>query len=149
MLTKLEELLSDLFVDKMPPLSETFKNNSAKFLPWIFIVFGVIGLLSMVSLLGLFTAASTLTVGTKGMLAVHSLSAFDLVLIYLISPVLQFLTILAGYWMLNKEYRGWQLALISTLLGFLINLLHFSFLGLLFSFLFAYLLFQIREYYSI
>ena len=149
MMTKLEQILSDLFVDKMPPLSETFKNNSAKFLPWIFIVFGVIGLLSMVSILGLFTAASTLTAGATGILAVHSRSVFDLVLIYLISPVLQLLTILAGYWMVNKEYRGWYLALISTLLEFLINLLHFSFIGLLFSFLFAYLLFQIREYYTI
>lgn len=147
MLTELEKALSGFFLDKMPPLPDNLKSGTVKYLPWVLIILGIIGLLSMISILGLFSAASVLAIGATGMAMMHSLSVYDLVLMYILAPLQSLLVVLAGYWMLNRQLAGWRLALICTLLGFIIHLLHFSVIGLAVDFLFAYLLFQTRENY--
>ncbi len=148
MFSDLEKTLGGFFLDKMPPLSENLKTNTVKYLPWILIIFGALGLLSMISLFGLFGAASVLTMGATGMALMHSLSVFDLIFMYILAPLQSLLVILAGYWMLNRQLTGWRLALICTLLGFVIHIFHFSLFGLALDFFFTYLLFQIRESYS-
>ena len=146
-MTKIEDFLGALLYDKMPSLSDNLKNNAVKFLPWIIIFFGVIGLMAIVSILGIFSATAALTVSTTGILATQFLTAYDLILMYILSPLSSILAILSGYWMLHRQLLGWRLALISSLLGFIIQILHISILGVVLNLFFIYLLFQIRDYY--
>ena len=66
----------------------------------------------------------------------------------LVLPLVQLVSIAAGYWMLKQQLRGWQLALVATLVGLIVNLLQISFLGVVVDLLLLYLLFQIRQYYQ-
>jgi len=147
MMTRLEDILSALLHDKMPTISDNFKNKAVKFLPWIIIFFGVIGLMAIVSILGIFSATAALAVSATGVMAMHFLTVYDLIIMYVLAPLSSLLAILSGYWMLNRQLRGWRLALIFSLLGFLIHVLHISIFGILLNLFFIYLLFQIREYY--
>ncbi|BBB92088.1 MAG TPA: hypothetical protein PKA28_05555 [Methylomusa anaerophila] len=137
MMEKLETELRKIFLEKLPPLSPNVKEGLAKYLPWIIIVFGVLGLLCLFSILGMFTAAARMAGGYTGIMS----------LIIVISAIIQILGILAGYWMLSRQLRGWQLALLTSLTGFVVNIIHFSLFGIIIDFVFVYLLFQIREYY--
>ena len=145
---ELERMLSAFFLEKMPPLSDGVKNGAVKYLPWAMMILGALGLLAMISILGMFNFASMVTVGAVGRAAMHALSIFDMLFLYVVAPLIQAANILAGYWMLNRQRRGWQLALVALLLGFFNSIIHFSLFGLALNFFFTYLLFQIKDQYS-
>jgi len=147
MMTKIENFLGAVLYDKMPPISDKLKKIAVKFLPLIIIVLGIIGLMAIISVLGIFSATAALTVSVSGIMGMKLLTVYDLILMYVLSPLSSLLAILSGYWMLNQELRGWRLALISTLLGFIIHVLHISIFGIVLNLFFIYLLFQIREFY--
>ncbi|MBP2626755.1 MAG: hypothetical protein H6Q68_1466 [Firmicutes bacterium] len=147
MMTKLEDILGTLLHDKMPRISNNLKSIAVRFLPWIIIFLGVIGLISITLVLGIFSTAAAVAVSTTGTMTMHFLTSYDLILLYVLSPLSSILAILSGYWMLNQQLRGWRLALLSSMLGFIIHVLHINILGIALNLFFIYLLFQIREYY--
>ena len=144
---ELERILSQLFLDKMPPVSENVKNGAVKYLPWAMIILGALGLLAVISIVGMFKFSSLVTQGAVGQVVMPTLSVFDLLIVYIVAPVTQVANIVAGYWMLGRQLRGWRLALLALLLGLISNLINFSLFGLLLNFFFTYLLFQIRNQY--
>jgi hypothetical protein len=142
----LENQLRKIFADKLPGLPDNIKEYVAKFLPWILIVFGCIGLLAWLSAIGLFGYASMVTYGwAHG--SGRIMSMFSLLVLYLLAPIMQVLSITGGYLMLSRRLSGWRIAFYSVLVSFVIHLLYFSLFGFFWDFLFVYLLFQIRGYY--
>jgi hypothetical protein len=144
----LEKLLGDFFIGKMPPLPSGIKDGTAKIFPWILIILGMLGLLATFSILGMFSVTMAMTTGFAVTTGTSVLSTVNLILLCAIAPVLQLLAILAGYWMLKRQVRGWRLALLTTFAGFIMHLFSFSLSGIIINFIFIYLLFQIREYYT-
>lgn len=140
-MNNLEQQLHDLFVGKMPALSAGAKETTAKVLPWVIIVFGLLGLFGWL-------ASLQLLFGVFGLM--HYAGAFHgfLAIIHLIiAPIAAVLGIYGGYLMLSRSRKGWQLVFYGLLIGVISTLLSLSIVGVVFNFAFGYLLFQIREYY--
>lgn len=148
MMETLQELLGKLFNDNLPPLPSSLKDSIAKFFPWMIIIFGILGLLTTLSLLGIFSATMAITTGFAAADMKMLLSTVSLFLLCAVAPVLQLLAILSGYWMLKRQVRGWRLALLTTFIGFIVHLFSFSLSGVIINLILLYLLFQIREYYT-
>ena len=50
--------------------------------------------------------------------------------------------------MMSRRRKGWRIALYALLIGFISHLLNFSVFGIVLDALFAYLLFQIKDYFK-
>lgn len=144
----LDRFIGILFLEKLPPLSPGAKHTIARMLPWLFIIFGTLGLFAVLS--------SALTISFADMLAMSlgqvmgmSVPALGFVMIYLLIPFTQILSIAGGYWMLRRQYRGWQLSALSTFLSFFSHILYLSVIGIILDILFLYLIYQIRERYIV
>ena len=137
-MNELEVKLADLF-GKLPVLSPGGKQTAAKIFPWAAIVLGALGLVSWLGSMRMFFAFSGMTGAAGGLMWLSWLAA----------PLIQLTAIGGGYLMLQKKYAGWRLVFYSLLVGAVVNLLSLMPLGLLFNLLFAYFLFQIREYYTV
>lgn len=135
-MNELEVKLADLF-GKLPVLSPGGKQTAAKIFPWAAIVLGALGLVSWLGSMRMFFAFSGMTGAAGGMMWLSWVAA----------PLIQLAAIVGGYLMRQKNYAGWRLVFYSLLVGAIVNLLSLMPLGLLFNLLFAYFLFQIREYY--
>jgi hypothetical protein len=142
-----EKFLCGLFLDKLPSLPPAIKESTAKILPWIFIVFGVLGVLALLSAYLSFSFVSMLAMGMGQVLGL-SIPAVGFIMIYLVTPAIQILSIAGGYLLLKKQFRGWQFTVFATLLSLISHLLYLSPFGLIVDVLFLYLLFQVRERYT-
>lgn len=147
-MTKLEMFLSGLFLGKLPPLSASTKANLAKFLPWAFILFGILGFAAILSAIFTLNYAGMLAIG-MGRIWGMSIPVISLAMIYIITPSIQLASIAGGYLMLKHKLLGWQLVFSCTLVTLILHILYLSFLGLLLDILFFYILFQVRSYYSL
>lgn len=135
----LEKMLGQVFVDWLPTLPSKSKDWVVRVLPWVMIVLGVLGLLGWLGVFGLFPISlKYLTLG----------QTFAAVLFHILVPLLQVLTIAGGYFMLQRQRRGWRLAYYALLLSLVVNLFWFNLAGIVFNVIFAYLLFQIKPYYN-
>jgi small-conductance mechanosensitive channel len=140
----LEQKLDDFFLNKMPKLPADRKETVANVLPWIMIVFGGVGFLAWLSSLRFFF-------GFAGYMQHGAGYGFPDVftLIYLvIAPIVQAMAVYGGYLMLSRQRKGWCIALYALLIGFIPHIFSFSILGICLDVVFAYLLFQIKEYYG-
>lgn len=135
-MNELEVKLADLF-GKLPVLSPGGKQTAAKVFPWLAIVLGCLGIFSWLGSIRMFFAFSGMAGAAGGMMWLSWIAA----------PLIQLAAIVGGYLMRQKNYAGWRLVFYSLLVGAVVNLLSLMPLGLLFNLLFAYFLFQIREYY--
>lgn len=130
----------DEFCTKLPALSPGNKKTAAKIIPWLLIGFGTFGLLTWLSSLHAFSAFSGLT---------HAaFPSGQILLLWLLAPLLQLLSIGSGYLMVKQRAVGWQLAFYALLSGAIINLLSLMPFASLLHVLFAYFLLQIKELYS-
>ncbi len=141
-MNSLERLFGRFFADWLPGLPANAREWAAKILPWVIIVLGLLGLLAWLSVIGLFGAATLKTAGLS-----HAFPSFAAAVFHVLVPTLQALAIAGGYFMLKRRRLGWTLAFYALLLGILMNLACFNPAGLVWDFVFAYLLFQLKPYY--
>lgn len=142
----LEEWLAGRLA-KAPRLPEGIGRFVCRIMPWVLIVFGILGLLGWLSAVGIFGFASILDAGDDWMLGtVPSVFAFAFIL--LLAPIAQGMEIAGGCLMLRRRRQGWQIAFYSVLLSFVFHL-GCNITGVLWDLLFVYLLFQIRPFYSV
>lgn len=141
----LEQKLADLFVNKMPGMSPGAKETAVKVVPWIMIVFGVLGFLAWLSAMRWFFFGYTALMGRA---LGHAFPDIFTLIYFILSPVVEVMVVYGGYLMLNKKQKGWRIALYALLIGIIPHLAYFSILGLFLDVLFAYILFQIQEYFT-
>jgi Na+/H+-dicarboxylate symporter len=137
----LEQKVSELF-GNLPALSPGAKETAAKVVPWVLIVLGVLGMLAWLSSIrfffGMMGMASHFGVMGPGILTMVQL---------LIAPIVQVLVIYGAYLMLSKRRLGWRIAFYALVFGFVSHILAISVFGLILDCIFAYFLFQIREFF--
>ncbi len=137
----LEEKLSELF-GKLPPMSPNAKEMVAKWLPWVMIVFGTLGLLAVMSMLKFafgFMGAMHMA-GYMGPSFIMWINVF-------LGIAVGVLQLYGAYLMLSRKRLGWLIAFYGLLFGFIHTILSISIFGLIINIIFGYLLFQIREFY--
>ncbi len=141
-MNNLERFFDRIFAGWLPGLPPNIKDGAAKILPWLLIVLAALGLLSWLSVAGLFSAASLGAVGAR-----YPYPAFAVTVFNVLVPIQLALAIASGGYMLQRRRLGWRLAFYALLLGLLVNLVWFSLAGLIWSLIFAYLLFQVKPYF--
>lgn len=124
-------------------MSANAKETTVKVLPWVLIVLGVLGL--MTAMQALITWGSG-AMRIAAMMGVH-LSFYTMAMMF-IAPITSALPILAGYFMLSRQLKGWRIAFYSLLLSVFFNFIAISIFGLFLDCLFTYLLFQVKESYN-
>lgn len=143
-MNSLEQKLDDLFCNKMPGLPGNVKETAAKVVPWIVIVFGGLGFLAWLSSLRFYFGFA----GFMRHMIGYALPDLFTVVYLVVTPIVQVMAIYGGYLMLSRQRKGWRLALYTLVLGLILHVFSFVILGIIFDFAFAYLLFQIKEYYG-
>jgi MFS family permease len=139
----LEEKVGKVILDNLPPMSASAKETTVKVLPWVLIVLGALGLLAALTALSAFGSGMMRFAMMTG---VH-LSFYDMALL-VIAPITSALPIIAGYFMLSRQLRGWRIAFYSLIISVFFHFFAISIIGLVLDCLFVYLLFQIKESYS-
>jgi hypothetical protein len=127
---------------KLPLAPPGLLNGYMNVVPWVAIVFGVLGILvSLVALVGS-TALGPLMVafGAAG-------SGLSLILGSLLSLVAAGVDVAGGWMMVQRRATGWWLLSLGYVIGLLSSLVHLSILGLIFWLLLAYLHLQVKPNY--
>jgi hypothetical protein len=111
--------------------------------PWVAIIFGVLGALISLAALIFSTAIGPLMVmfGQPG-------SGFGLILASLLSLVIAGLEVAGGIMMLQRRATGWWLLALGMIVSLLSSLLHVSALGLIFWLLVAYVHLEVKPNYT-
>jgi hypothetical protein len=127
---------------KLPLAPPGLLSGYMNVVPWIAIIFGVLGvLISLVALVGS-TALGPLMVlfGAAG-------TGLSLILGSLLSLVAAAVDVAGGWLMLQRRATGWWLLAIGYVVGMLSSLVHVSILGLIFWLLIAYIHLQVKPNY--
>jgi len=127
---------------KLPAAPPGLLDGYMNVVPWIAIIFGVLGvLISLVALVGS-TALGPLMVlfGAAG-------SGLTLILGSLLSLAAAAIDVVGGWLMVQRRATGWWLLAIGYVVGMLSSLVHISILGLIFWVIIAYLHLQVKPNY--
>jgi hypothetical protein len=127
---------------KLPAAPPGLLDGYMNVVPWIAIIFGILGvLISLVALVGS-TALGPLMVmfGAAG-------TGLTLILGSLLSLVAAAIDVVGGWLMLQRRMNGWWLLAIGYVIAMLSSLFHVSVLGLIFWILLAYLHLQVKPNY--
>lgn len=130
---------------KAPALPKNAKEMLVKVLPWIALVFGLLGILGSISGLGLLTAFSPVAIfgGAEGMASYGT--GFIAAIFWLVSSALM----LAAFTGLNgHKLQGWTLLFWSEVASAVGALLSFSLGGVLGVVIGVYLLYQVKSFYK-
>ncbi len=138
----LEQKIGELF-GNLPPMSQNARETTAKVLPWVVIVLGVLGLFAMVSML-------KMAFGFMGAmhLAGYMGSSFYVWITVILGMAVSVLQIYGGYLMLSRKRLGWLINFYGLLFGFVNCVVAVSIFGLIINILVGYLLFQIRDMFT-
>lgn len=141
----LNKLISTMegWFSKLPSLPKEWKDVIVKVAPWFALIFGVLGVLGGISALGLLTVFSPLAALGGGAQAVGA-GLLVGVLLLLSSGLM----VAAFPGTRAMKASGWNLLFLSELVGVVSAVLSFSPFGILFSAVGFYILFQIRSYYK-
>jgi len=141
-MNSLEKIFARVFTEWLPGLPPSVKDRAARVLPWVIIVLGTLGLLAWMGATGLLGPAAK-TAGIS-----RTCPAFAAALLNILIPGLQLIAIAGGCYMLQRRRLGWRLAFYALLIGLIIDLFLLSPAGIVWDVVFAYLLFQLKPYYS-
>jgi hypothetical protein len=127
---------------KLPLAPPGLLNGYMNVVPWIAIVFGILGILiSLAALIGSTILGPLMVMfGAAG-------SGFSLILASLLSLVIAVLEVAGGFMMLQRRLTGWWLMAAGMIVSLLSSLLHVSALGLIFWLLIAYIHLQVKPNY--
>lgn len=128
---------------KLPPISSGARGKIVDIMPWLALIFGILGVVVSVAGLGVLTFLSPLILLGGG---IHAAGAGILgVLLGLVSSIL----LLAGYPGLKAhKFAGWKLVYWSQAVGIISSVLSLSIFGVLVGLVGVYLLFQIKSAYK-
>ena len=129
------------YYKKLPELPKNGKDIVVSITPWLAIVFGVLGVIGSLVGLGIFTflAPFALLSGVR-----ETSQGILIVLLGLISSILM---VAAFPGTKNKQQKGWKLLYYSEVVSLVSNLVTFSVVGVVFTLVGFYFLYQIRSYY--
>jgi len=127
---------------KLPLAPPGLLNGYMNVVPWIAIVFGILGILiSLAALIGSTILGPLMVMfGAAG-------SGFSLILASLLSLVIAVLEVAGGFMMLQRRLTGWWLMAAGMIVSLLSSLLHVSALGLIFWLLIAYIHLEVKPNY--
>lgn len=145
MLRSVESSLGKLISEKLPALAPPARQSLAQYIPWVYIVFGALGLIAWLAALGVVAIATGMLAG----LGIAGYAPFWLgpVGYYVFIPGTLVLGVIGGVLMLSRQAMGWYLVFLSELIDLTLNVLGLQFVSILFTAVLVYILFQIREYY--
>lgn len=127
---------------KLPLAPPGLLDGYMNVVPWIAIVFGVLGvLISLVALVG-----STI-LGPLAVMFGAAGTGLTLILGSLLSLVAAAVDVAGGWLMVQRKATGWWLLAIGYVVGMLSSLVHGSVLGLVFWVLISYLHLQVKPNY--
>ena len=129
------------YYKKLPELPKNGKDIVVSITPWLAIVFGVLGVIGSLVGLGIFTflAPFALLSGVR--------ETSQGILIVLLGLVASILMVAAFPGTKNKRQKGWKLLYYSEVVSLVSNLVTFSVVGVVFTLVGFYFLYQIRSYY--
>ncbi len=136
----LEKELEPIF-SKIPGMPENIKDLLVQIAPWLAGLIVVLGGLSLLSLIGLGSAANTLGFNAYG-------SAWNMWLSILAMGASAIICLLAFKPLQNKERKGWNYMYFTSLIGLAVNILSLNlFSAIIGGFISFYLLFQLKNRY--
>lgn len=130
------------YFKKLPSLPKNAQEVLVSIAPWIALVFGALGLIGSVVGLGLFTFLAPLAVFAG---ARETGAGIIVVLLGLVSSVL---LLMAFPGTKNKQSRGWKFLYYSEVVSLVSNIVTLSIVGVLFTLVGFYFLYQIRSYFK-
>ena len=130
---------------QLPAAPEGLLNGYVRWAPWVAIVFGIIGLLATLALLGLGAILSPflLLAGAQGVQA-----GGELFLSLVLGLVLAAAEVVGGFLMRDMRLTGWWILALGLAVNLLTSLFHFSALGLVVTLLVAYVHLLVKPRYS-
>jgi hypothetical protein len=140
-IVKLDTMLEEYLVKKAPALSKNTKEILVKIAPWFAILGVILGVPAILAVFGLgaFMTPFALVTGTRtGMFWVWWI-------VGLVQVVISAMSIKPLF---ARTMRGWELMLYSQLLSFVTSLGNFSVLSLVFTILWFYFLYQVKDSYK-
>ncbi len=141
-LDSLENTLDTYLVDKAPKLPENWRELFVKFLPWVTLVLLILALPALFFLFGL--GAILMPFSFLGGMGAGASFSFGLI-VSLVSLVLE---VMALPGLFNRKRQGWVFIYWATLVSVLSSLLSFSIGGVVFSIIWLYLIFQVKNHYK-
>lgn len=142
-LGQLEDMLDEYLVKKAPALPENAKEALVKFIPWINLVFIILGLPVLLTLFGL---SAVLT--PFAMIGGYHGSAFGIIfqILTLVGIVVE---IMALPGLFKRQAQGWRLSFYATLISLVTGLFGGNLVSALVGAIISlYILFQIKSYYK-
>jgi hypothetical protein len=130
------------YFKKLPELPRRGREAVVVITPWLALVFGVLGVITALVGLGVFTflAPLAMIVGARGAGA-----GFVIVLLGLVSSAL---LLMAFPGTKSRRMNGWKLIYYSEVVGIIADIVSLSLSGVLFALIGFYFLYQIRSYYK-
>lgn len=127
---------------KLPPLPKGVKDFIVTILPWLALIFGLLGVLVALAALGILTFLAPLAaIGN-----VNQTTALTIGLILgMISSVV---TLVSFPGLLSKKITGWNLIFLSVVVGVISSIEAIFIVGIIVSLIEFYILFQIKSYYK-
>jgi len=119
---------------KLPLAPPGLLNGYMSVVPWVAIVFGVLGIL-----ISLLAVVGSTILGPLMVMYGSAGSGLSLILGSLLSLVAAAVDVVGGWLMLQRRATGWWLLAVGYVIGMLSSLVHISILGLIFWLLLAYL----------
>jgi len=128
---------------KLPLAPPGLLNGYMNVVPWVAIVFGILGILiSLVALVGSSVLGPLMVMfGAAG-------SGLTLILGSLLSLSIAVLDVVGGWKMVKRQATGWWLLALGYGIALVSSLFHVSILGLIFWLLLAYLHLQVKPEYK-
>lgn len=129
------------YYKKLPELPKGGRDMVVTIVPWLSIVFGVLGIIGSLVALGLFSSLAPFAL-LGGVQAVNQ--GMVLILLGLVSSVLM---VLAFPGTRAHKEKGWKLLYYSEVVSLISNVVTLSIVGVAFTLIGFYFLYQIRSYY--
>jgi hypothetical protein len=128
---------------QLPAAPEPLLDFYVKYMPWLAIIGGVLGLFFgvIVGVLGLIVATAAAATGSAG-------SGVQIMIGIILIGVGSALGIAGGYFMLQRRLTGWWILAVSMIINLLDSLVGINILGLLIVIVFAYIHLSVKPRYS-
>ncbi|MDO8658089.1 MAG: hypothetical protein Q7K55_05085 [Candidatus Levybacteria bacterium] len=134
----------------LPPLPKSIKDFIVVINPWVALIFGILGVFSLLSAIGLFTSISPFmalggTVAGGSMMAAFT---FKLMLGLALGFIAAVLMLVAFPGLRSNKASGWRMLFLSEAVSAVSNIIGISIIGFILSLVIFYILFQIKSYYK-
>lgn len=127
----------------LPALPKGFKDFIVMVAPWLSLIFGALGLLGSLAALGVVTFLSPAVMMGQGIGVTAGLTLS--VILALASSALILASVPSLF---SRKIMGWSLIFLSEVVSVISSVVVFSVVGILFSLVGFYILFQIKSYYK-